>query len=165
MNYVPKKLLLAASIAMMSASGSAMAADATGSASVTVAQPIAVSETTSLNFGTITSSASAGTVVISTAGARSVTGGVGELGGSPAAASFSVTGEGNNAFSISLPSSASLTGPGTAMTVNAIAHNAGGTPSLSGGSRTFSVGATLNVGASQTAGAYTGTYSVTVSYN
>lgn len=156
-----------AGIAALGFGGSAvLAADATGSASVTIATPIAISQTTALDFGTVTASASAGTAVISTAGARSVTGGVGALGGSPAAAVFAVTGQGNNAFSITLPSSATLNGPSAAtMTVDTFAHNAGASPALSSGSKTVNVGATLNVGANQTVGAYTGNYTVTVNYN
>lgn len=156
----------AAAVAVVGlASQAALAADATGSASVTVATPIAISQTTALDFGTITASASAGTVVLSTAGARSVTGGVATLGTGGVAAVFAVTGQGNNAFSISLPTSVNLSGPGTDMTVSSFNHNAGASPALSGGSKTVNVGATLGVGANQVAGAYSGTYTVTVNYN
>ena len=51
------------------------------------------------------------------------------------------------------------------MTVDTYTHDAGGSPSLGGGSDSFNVGATLNVGATQAVGAYTGTFSVTVGYN
>ncbi len=43
--------------------------------------------------------------------------------------------------------------------------DAGGTPTLAGGSDTFNVGATLHVGATQAAGPYSGTFAVTVNYN
>ena len=52
------------------------------------------------------------------------------------------------------------------MSVDTFNHDAGATPSLSGGgSDTFNVGATLNVGATQAAGTYSGTFDVTVNYN
>ncbi len=43
--------------------------------------------------------------------------------------------------------------------------DAGPNPTLVGGSDTFSVGATLNVGAAQASGTYSGTFPVTVNYN
>ncbi len=43
--------------------------------------------------------------------------------------------------------------------------DAGAIPTLVGGSDTFNVGATLNVGATQAAGTYSGTFDVTVNYN
>ena len=52
------------------------------------------------------------------------------------------------------------------MTVDTFNHDAGATPSLPpGGSETFNVGATLNVGATQASGTYSGTFAVTVNYN
>ena len=76
-----------------------------------------------------------------------------------------MTGEGANTYSITLPSSATLTSGGDTMTIDTFNHDAGGTPTLSGGSDTFNVGATLNVGATQAGGTYSGTFSVTVNYN
>ena len=81
------------------------------------------------------------------------------------AASFNVTGEGSQAYAITLPSSATLNSGGNTMTVDTFTHDAGGSPALSSGSDSFNVGATLNVGASQAPGAYTGTFAVTVGYN
>ncbi len=43
--------------------------------------------------------------------------------------------------------------------------DAGASPTLVGGSDTFNVGATLNVGATQASGTYSGTFAVTVNYN
>ncbi len=51
------------------------------------------------------------------------------------------------------------------MTIDTFNHDAGATPTLAGGSDTFNVGATLHVGATQAAGTYSGTFSVTVNYN
>lgn len=143
----------------------AYAASASGSATAQIAAPISIGETASLSFGTVTTSATAGTVVITTAGARTVTGGVSTLGGAPAAGAFSVAGEGTASYTVSLPSSASLSGPGTAMTVDGFSISGLTTRSLVGGADTFSLGATLNVNANQTSGAYSGSYTVSVNYN
>jgi hypothetical protein len=59
----------------------------TGNASAQIAIPVTIAETTALDHGTVTASGSLGTVTISTAGVRGVTGGVGALGGSPPRAS------------------------------------------------------------------------------
>ncbi len=154
-----------AALALFAASGAAHAADATGDAAASIAVPISIAQNgAGLNFGTVTASAALGTVVVTTAGARSVTGGVAELGGTIAAATFDVTGEGTSAYTITLPSSATLNSGGNSMTVDTFNHDAGGSPALSGGSDSFNVGATLNVAANQAAGAYTGTYTITVNY-
>jgi len=159
--------LAGVAVASMFASAAQAQASATAStgASVTIAAPIAITKTADLSFGTVVPSATAGTVAVSTAGTRSVGGGVSELGGTVAAAAYSVTGYTNSAYTITLPSSVSLTGPGTAMTAGTFVHSAGVSPALSGGTGSFTVGATLNVGANQAAGSYTGTFDVTVAYN
>ncbi len=107
----------------------------------------------------------AGTVTVTPAGARSSVD-LDLFGGLPAAASFDVTGEKDSNYSITFPSSATLTSGANTMTMDTFTHDAGGTPQLSGsGSDTFNVGATLNVGATQAAGTYSGTFAVTVNYN
>ncbi len=50
------------------------------------------------------------------------------------------------------------------MTVNNFTHDAGGAPALTAGADTFNVGADLTVALGQVAGAYTGTFTVTVNY-
>ncbi len=133
----------------------------TAGASAQIAIPVTISETTALNHGTVTASGSLGTVDITTAGARSVTGGVAELGGTVSQGIFAVTGETNTAFTTTMDATSSLSGPGTAM----IATLSNDAPSnLSSGSATINVGSSLAVAASQTPGAYTGTFSITVNY-
>ncbi len=71
----------------------------------------------------------------------------------------------NNTYSITLPSSATLTSGGDTMTVDTFTHDAGGAPTLVFGSDTFNVGATLKVDPNQAVGTYSGTFAVTVNYN
>ena len=160
---IPRKLMVAGAIFAVTAfllSGERAEAISAG-ASAQIAVPVSISETTALNHGTVTASGSTGTVDISSAGARSVTGGVAELGGSPSQGIFAVTGEANNAFTTTVSATSSLTGPGTAMTAT-LTKSA---PSnLTTGSATVNVASSLAVGANQTAGAYSGTYTVTVNY-
>jgi hypothetical protein len=67
-----------------------------------------------------------------------------------------------------LPSTPTTVASGSnTMSVNAFTSNPDGTGTLTGGTQTLKVGATLNVGASQAAGTYTSAtpFTVTVNYN
>ena len=136
----------------------------TTNVTITIAAPISISSSGDMDFGTMVTTGTAGTVTVTPAGARTCSAEVDCLGGFPAAA-FDVTGEAANTYSITLPSSATLTSGGDTMTIDTFTDDAGATPTLSGGSDTFNVGATLNVGATQASGTYSGTFSVTVNYN
>lgn len=138
-------------------------------ATATIVAPIAIADGTDLMFGNIITDGSVGTVVIAPDGVRTATGGArfsSTLPGTFGASSFVVTGEGNSTYAITLPADGtiSLAGPATstAMTLSNFT-SVGGT--LTAGTETLTVGATLNVGATQLPGAYAGTYTVTVSYN
>jgi hypothetical protein len=141
----------------------ALAADQTGNASAAIQQAISITEDTAMDFGTIAVDGSGGTVTIDSAG--SVTGPAGyTFTGSPAAGTFTASGDASTAVTISF-TAGSLTGPGTAMTLNNFTHDAGGTPTTDGvGDLTFNVGGDLVVNAAQASGAYSGTYTVTVNY-
>jgi len=158
---------LGAAALALSVSKTALAVDATGDSSATVVAPITLAQATAMNFGSIAPTTSAGTVVLSTAGARANSNVDLLTGGTIAAATFNVTGGNSAAYSITLPASAvTLTAGANTMTVDTFNHDAGGTPAVgAGGTDSFNIGSTLNVGASQAAGSYSGTYQVTVSYN
>lgn len=146
------------------ASSGAQAASDTGTANATIVQAIGITAVNSLEFGDILNGA-ANTVTVSPAGVRSATDGTQLIGGTVQAASFNVTGDGNRAYTITLPAAATVTeGGGATMTVNNFTHNAGGAPALTAGADTFNVGADLTVALGQVAGAYTGTFTVTVNY-
>lgn len=141
-------------------------ATASATASVEIATPISLQNTAGLDFGVVAAAPGAGTVVVSTAGGVTESGGVNVLGGSPAAAAFTVGGQGSYAYSITVPSAAVTLSDGTnSMTVDNFVDSKGGSSSLVNGADTFTVGATLNVGANQAAGSYTGSFDVTVAYN
>ena len=119
-----------------------------------------------LKFGTIISSASSGTVVVSPASARAYTGGAILNGGAVTAAEFVVSGQASTAVTVTLPSSTvTITSGANTMSVTAFTSDAGSTPALSsGGVLTVKVGGTLGVAVSQAAGSYTGTFDVTFAY-
>jgi hypothetical protein len=142
--------------------------------------PITVALTNSgLSFGDIFSNASGGNVVLDPAtDLRTPSGGLvlGTLSPSNSAV-LKVGGKRNATFAITLPlnGTVTLTGPGTAMAVNAFTAAVGSTtliaplasklPDSANATLTFKVGATLVVGGNQADGDYTGTFAVTVAYN
>ncbi len=152
-------------------------AQATAYASTTaiLVTPISISKTTDMHFGTVASSPTAGTVVLDYANGRTTTGGATLPAGSvtQTTAVFEVTGEGSSSLSISIPASPiTLTGSvsGT-MTVGSFICDGGASTTLTTGSKTLKVKATLTVPANTAAGTYTNASAdasalfVTVNYN
>ena len=148
-----------------------------GNAKTTVIRPVSFVINGNLDFGTVIGGTTAGTVTILNNGQRSRTGGVTLANGGghkPATCSGQATA--NQWIKVSVGgSSISLTGPGEPMRVrNFVIGTAGGT-TLGNAPMTiwnhypngifgFNVGATLDVGANQAPGKYTGTWSITINY-
>ena len=147
-------------------------ASASASGAVAVIQPIALSKSTDLNFGTIVKPLSGtATVAIAAGGGRTVTGttAVNSVNNAPSAASFSIQGEGGSAYSVSVPGSFTMaTSGGSSLTVTTVSNSTGGTLSGnigSSASASFGVGGTINIDTGTASGAYSGTFTVTASYN
>jgi hypothetical protein len=141
---------------------------ATASTTATLITPIAIENISDMNFGTVAASASEGTVVMTSAGVVSHTGGA-TTSGAVTAASFGVTGEGTSTFSITMPASIVLQSgaEGPQLTVSGIAAESGTTAILADGKAVIAIKATLEVPAKASAGTYTNTngLAVTVNYN
>jgi Domain of unknown function (DUF4402) len=128
---------------------------------------ITLSKGTDLRFGEIFVGPSPGTCIVTPQGARSSTGGVG-LGGafSTGAASFTVGGDPLAAFSVTLPASATMTSGIDGLTVDSFTSDPSGAGQLDAlGNQELTIGATLNVGANQAPGDYSGIFDITVAYN
>ena len=150
-------------------------ANASAAGSATVIQPITLSKTTDLAFGAIVRpSLGANTVTIDPlSGARTLSGNGDAaltLNQTVSRATYAVGGEGGAAFSITVPSSFTMTraGGGESLPVALTASTLSG--SLSGstgaaGSANFSVGGSLPLSTATVAGDYIGTFDVTVGYN
>ncbi len=127
-----------------------------------------ITRTADLSFGAFTAG-SGGTVAVAASGLRTRTGGVilVNQGGSASAAQFNVSGTGGAVVILTLPADGTVTlsdGSHT-MALNTFVSSPVGLGTLSGGGTlSFSVGATLSVGASQPPGSYSGVFSVTVVY-
>jgi hypothetical protein len=149
---------------------------ATSTASTTIVAPIAITKVIDMSFGSF-ATGSAGTLVLSPVGGRTITGGVKLTAttGNVAAAKFKVTGEGNYAYTVDIPSAHTLTTASTAtgavntMVVDTFTYSLGDTRigTLASGLSEFTIGATLNVKANQLVGTYSNAegFNVTVNYN
>jgi hypothetical protein len=177
MKNMNKKLTLAASVAIAISSiySASLTAATVASANVQaiVLAPLTLVETVALNFATVAGvTGNTSTVQIQPGGGVNVTGGAIST-GSPVPATFTVTGDDANTYTVSLPASTTLIdGAKPAILVDAFADSYGGsnaTPSTtgvtSGGGTTFTVGATVNLADGQPSGTYVGNYSISINYN
>lgn len=126
-----------------------------------------VTRTQDLQFGSFASSSSPGFVRVTPAGIVECGGGVACLGSSTAKpAIFQVSGATPGAsFTVSMPASIQLSNGSQPLTVHAFTDSLGGTGVLNAaGDATFSVGATLDVNATQAQGSYSGSFEVTINY-
>ncbi len=142
--------------------GTTFAQSTTVSTAAEIIEAITFTEIAGLNFGKVDNTA--GSVIISTTGG--VTGTKTQVsGGTTSAAELTVSGAANETYSITVPTTTTLTGPGTALNVTGLNHNSTGNLDATTGEETVNIGGTLTVPGGQTIGAYSGTISVTVSYN
>lgn len=134
-------------------------------AGATVITPITIVTTANLLFGSVEPTNVAGTVTVSPGGGRSSTNVVLSSMALGSPASFYLSGNPGFGFSIVLPSSVTLTGPGASMQLSQFTSTPSSTGSLNAsGNTTINVGGTLAIGANQAAGTYSGNFSITVNY-
>lgn len=153
-------------------SANVFAQSATATAGATIVGPISISKDVDMDFGNVAVNTNPGTVILDPDGTRSSTGGVTlpAVTGTVTAASFTVSGVSGYTYAITLPLAATTISFGAiTMTVDNWTSTPtvalGGT--LTGGTETLNVGATLNVAGSQAAGTYLSAipFTVTVNYN
>ena len=163
-----KKIVLGAIALTLPVAAAAAPGDtdtAKGTATATVVAPIELEHDAdaALAFGSFLAGAG-GTVVVTSAGAGSVTGEVEFVSGSTNSAdSFTVSGDARRSFSIS--ATGSTVSNGTATMAFTTSVSAASDTLDTNGDGSFTVGGTLTVAADQAAGDYTGTYDATVAYN
>jgi hypothetical protein len=140
-------------------------------ATATSITPLTLFEAVPMDFGTVVGSTTSSTVILSTASARTATGGAQSLTAGPgSAATFQLTGGAGFTYIVSFLPGILENAGGQQITVTTFTSNSLGTLPA-GGIENFQVGATLNMNASQPAGSYsTATgggipYTVTVNYN
>ena len=131
---------------------------------------ITVTKTSDLRFGTLMRGA--GSITISPSGTRSATGLAAFAPGSTAAAAeFDITGEGGQAIGVTVPATFTLTSGANTLTVTTSNNLPGDTSAQTLGSSigsdatlTVGVGGSLPLTASTPSGTYTGSFTVTASY-
>lgn len=145
-------------------------------AQIAIVRPLEFIKVEDLNFGRVIRSTTAGTVTIAPDGTRTKTGNVILIGTGFQPARFAGMGTNNQRVDISLGSaSIFVTGPGAPMRVQTFVMGSTPTAILTTTPRrfrinsttgifNFPVGATLEVGANQTPGTYSGTWSITLNY-
>lgn len=144
-----------------------------GRAYAEVIAALTAHENSQLSFGKFSPEVGGGQIVMSTDGVRMAQGSVILGGGLAQSGQFLITGQSDATFTIHLPDGPALlvhNGSNNTMTVNNWISNppAGtGLGTLTNGTQTVSIGATLTVGSIEEnpAGIYTGTYSLTFAYN
>lgn len=132
---------------------------------------LSVAATSDLNFGRIQvpTTGSSEVSISANTGNRTVTGGAFAYPTpAPTRGSFTISGEGNQQVSVSIPTTITLTGPGS-LTLN-VTDTAPATPRLSGalgalGTYVFHVGGTFTISPTTPTGAYSGVLTVSVDYN
>lgn len=154
-------------------------AQETGDASATVVTPLSFISTDDLSFGQIIPSNVAGEVRMTSDGNRTATNGIILVGGSQQPGGFAGQGSFFQIVEIFLGSEdIQITGPGAAMRVKDFSILSSATANgvilntnprrfriTSGtGIFAFGIGATLEVGANQTPGTYSGTWDITLNY-
>jgi len=169
-------LASAVALGVFGASNS-FAAEATTTSSATVIAPITITKSADLIFGKFAPGTGAGTVTVSTSGARTATGGaiLSTIGSTPTAAQFDVTGDNEATYGITWSGDTELSdGEESTMTLTRISEltAAGGVTGevTSGtldtsGAQSIYLGGVLAVGEGQVAGTYTGAVTATVEYN
>ena len=158
------KIVLAGAAAVAAMSSTAAFADTeNATATVQILGAVNLQKFADLDLGTVASGATAGTVALPTT-SNTRTCNVVTCVGTATRARFQVTAATNGyVIDISHSPTASLTGPGAAMSLTLAASTAAVTFNSASPQDIF-VGGTLTVGANQAAGTYNGTFSVTADY-
>jgi Domain of unknown function (DUF4402) len=154
----------------------AWADQSTADAQIAIVRPLEFIRVENLDFGQVIKGSTAGTVTITPAGVRTKTGGVTLIGTGFQPAEFAGMGTNNQRVDVSLGANQIfLTGPGAPMRVHTFVMGSTPTAVLTTTPRrfrinsatgifVFPVGATLDVGANQTPGTYSGTWTITLNY-
>jgi len=167
MNYRKIATILAASIVLLSASANSLAASAVTTIKVSVVRFLAITNTSMLEFGTVSPSTTAGTVFINYEGNRFATGGVTLSPGaffSPAR--FYIEGKPDSQFTVQLPAKVVLRdGNGNTIDVNNFQTDVKTGQLNSNGTLEINVGGQINLDPNQAGGDYTGTMTVELNYS
>lgn len=176
---LPRRLAIAAAIASAMLCAPVQAADHQGTAEAVILRPLTLIKTADLDFGSLISGPTAGTVTVQAAtGVRTTTGGVTPVGSGAQRATFQgaaaigllVVMNGSSSVTLTrvgggaAPMTASLNHIGGSGLATVSLPLIGSVTIVAAGVQTFHSGGTLTVPANQPAGSYSGTFTMTVNY-
>lgn len=134
----------------------------------TIAAPIAVTENSALAFGSLTRPSSGNSTVTldsSTANcARGITGNGVLISSTSSCATYTVTGQSGQAFNIATDATFDMTRASGTETLTVTLNKSATTGTVGAATADFKVGGSFPVTAATVAGAYTGSFNVTVTY-
>ena len=175
MKKISSKLFVALSgIMALGVSVPAVAQSATGTGTIKIVQPLTLTNDRGLAFGTIIKPASgSGTVTLSAADvtSRSKTGDIAFVKEGQTSAKFTLNGEGGQKVSVRIPETFTMSGGGETLTVSTLTDLEDVTDvtlsSVLGqnGTKAFYVGGTVTIANDTKSANYTGSFTVTASYN
>jgi Mat/Ecp fimbriae major subunit len=143
---------------------SAQAATASATASANILTQVTVTKTADLDFGTIAIGTSGGTVTVGNTDNRTCGAGL-VCSAAVTSAKFDIAGAASQLVGISIDPSVTLNRTGGGASMSATLSTSASTATLSGtGTSNFAAGGVLTVSGTQQAGAYAGTFNVTVNY-
>lgn len=170
--------LLGASVAAaaLMAAGSAAAQSSASqliNGTMTLFQPVTISKTSDLSFGTLIRPASGNgdATIDASSGGLTVTGGVGAVTASThSRAVFTVSGEGGMNFTVTTPQTFTMTHNGAQDPIQVTLNSTTGGGTLSGsngqtGTATVGIGGQIAISNGTPSGAYSGSFTITVAYN
>ena len=117
---------------------------------------------TPLNFGTIMSLNTPQSITISPQ--NGAVSGATSINSERTRGTFSVNGPANKSYNVVVPTSVNISNGGNSMTANLTSYPATTGQLNNSGQDTLYIGGTLNIGSSQPAGDYTGTYTINIQY-
>lgn len=174
LRQLPRLISAMGALLVLCIAGAAQAQPATANAtsSATLLRPVSISANSNLSFGRIVLPSSGTGVVTVGTGSDTVvasSGAAALTGATTSRAAFSISGEGGQAVSVSVPSTVVMTNPSSASITVTLTSSVAGSTTLSGtlgaaGSASFFVGGSFNASSTTSTGAYSGTFTVTVAY-
>jgi len=173
MNIIMKSGIALAALTTLAAPAVAQSsASATTTGTTTIIQPITIAQNSALAFGTIVRPATgASTISIGTgADTVSATGGAVVLRGTKSRARYTVSGEGGEVISVTLPASFNLSKLGATDLAVTLTRNPAGNLTLSNalgatGTASLDIGGSFAISNTTVTGDYSGTFTVNVAYN
>lgn len=173
MKTVVKSGIAFAALAIFAAPALAQSsASATTTGTTTIIQPVTITQSSALAFGTIVRPASGTSTVSIGTGADTVstTGGAVVLRGTTSRARYTVSGEGGETVSVTLPASFALSKAGAPDLTVSLTRNPAGNLTLSNalgaaGTAGLDIGGSFSISNTTVTGDYQGTFTVNAAYN